>query len=183
MATPSLDFGKHKSAPLSKVPLDYMLFLLSRNHFRQSRPEAMRLLLREFSRRLGENYEAAIAEMLTPVFPPTGREERKKAARAEKAEKLRQLTQRRAEERAQRRAEYQAARAVAEMDRARLETATGLPNPGEHARLARHDAALMETAPEGIRLQWQQAQIEVAAAIRSLSASLPLSNTHRKTPK
>lgn len=124
-------FGEFKGKPVAEVPIKYLVWMLSMDSMRfKYWPECKEALGIIRARGL----DNILAELRVDTPPPSRKPTPEQIAQrqAEKAEKLRQLEQRRAEERARRKAANRAARVQAEMemDAALLRRRRGETAPG-----------------------------------------------------
>lgn len=106
-----MPMGKFKGQPVADMTTTYLVWLVSNDHIRFKRwpliQEALRVLRGRF-----DNLDAIVAELKVESPPPAywKTPEQIEQRNAEKAEKLRQLEERRAEEKRKRREEYRARR-------------------------------------------------------------------------
>lgn len=110
--TDTLSFGKHKGRPLPEVPTAYLLYMLSLDNVRQSRPASLAAMLRELARRLADDFDATADELARPTFAPRSATEIAQTRRQKRADNL-------AKAEARRRAE----KAAKALERAKLMTA------------------------------------------------------------
>lgn len=113
-----IPMGLHKGRPIDELPSPYLLWLVSQDHIRFSRWPMVEEILRVLGKRFSEP-RRLLDELRVTEAPPARWEatERQAERKAERAEKLRQLEQRRLEQRIARREEWLAARDQADMKR------------------------------------------------------------------
>ena len=104
-----MPMGKFKGQPVAAMRTAYLVWLVSNDHIRFKRWPLVREALRVLRGRF-ESFETLLAELEVKAPPPAywKNKEQIEQRKAEKAQKLRQLEERRAVEREQRRQELRA---------------------------------------------------------------------------
>lgn len=126
-----MPLGKFKGQPVDAMTTQYLCWLVTQDNIRFKHWPLIKEALRVLRTR---GLDHILADLQVAAPPPSRKPTPEQLAQrgAEKAEKLRQLEQRRADERERRRAEYQARRAKEEMELrvALIRTRQGEPPPG-----------------------------------------------------